>query len=135
MSDDKFRYNLLWKCVPKPDGVTVDEVPEGWGACTAMVFLSIIREPDGGLSTNFFPIDGEVASDEGEPVSDSLDYDEVFKAWLMMAEALGRRPELSNAKRGFCKAIVDSYVEFSGIGCDCGDPRCVFGGGGHGRGD
>jgi hypothetical protein len=109
------RYNLLWRCEVKPDGVTAEEVPEGWGAGHAMIFVSLLYPPDGSFCMKFVPVDGRVACPEGRPINDSLDVDEVFKCWWLMASALASRPDLSEGRRKFCEAVFDSYVELAGL--------------------
>lgn len=109
------KYHTLWKCEVYPEGIEADEVPEGWGGGDAVIFMSLLYPSDGSFSMMFFPIDGREETPDGNPVNDSLDVDEVFKSWWMMASALSGRTDLSPGKRRFCEAVFTSYVELAGL--------------------
>ena len=53
------KYRLIYKLDKQPKGVTKEEVPEGFGACDAVLFCSMIYPPDGGFSVYFMGVDAQ----------------------------------------------------------------------------
>ena len=115
------RYHLVIDIKVHPEGIHGSEVPEGHWATQAGIFVSLMYPPDGSFSMKFYPIDGRKPSPEGGPVVDSLDVEEVFKAWWLMASSLAGREDLSIGKRRFCEATFSAYAELAGIGVDVHD--------------
>jgi len=83
MSDTETKYHLLYDFTAESEGFTADDVPEGHGACTAGVFMSLIYPPDGSYSSLLVSIDGRTG-EELPPL-------EEFKAWVVASLALAKK--------------------------------------------
>lgn len=111
MSDYKHRYKLLYKIESKgPDDVEASEVPEGFGACDAILMASIIYPPDGSLSQLYVGLDGRKAPADpatGEPAM--LDDVEWFKVWALLSARLAKSTTLSHEKKAFCALVFETF--------------------------
>jgi hypothetical protein len=88
---------------PHPEGIEKAAVPEGRGACDAMLLGSIVFPPDGSYSIMFMAIDGRT----GEELSGV----ELFKAWAMLAKGLGENETLSPEKRALCESVWQAIAK------------------------
>jgi hypothetical protein len=93
-------YHLIYKIEPRPEGLEAAEVPEGFGACSAVILHSIIRSQSGGLSLCTVSGDGKT----GLP----LDDDEYFKIWAMHAHDLAQSTTLGEGRRALCQAVHEA---------------------------
>ncbi len=87
------KYKLLYKLEATPDGVPVDKIPEGMGACDAVLFCSMIYPADGSFSVYFIGKDGRRTDGK------DLDDNEMFKVWSLLANRLGASTTLSEGKK------------------------------------
>lgn len=102
------KYHLTWHMTPHPEGITREEIPDGHGACDALLLMaSMIYPPDGGLSVNILGINGR----DGAPLT-SL---EVFKVWTMIADDLSKSEDLGIGKRAICSSVMNVIREAMGI--------------------
>jgi hypothetical protein len=83
------RYKVIYRIEPRE--VSKEEVPEGYGACDAVIVHSLLRPPDGSLSHMVLSLDGRTGKE--------LSADELFEAWIAMSHALAQMTDLSAAKR------------------------------------
>ncbi len=93
---------------PHPEGLGRDALPDGHGACDAMLMGSIIYPEDGSLSTCWFSADGRSKNEEGNPAE--LDADEWFKLWTILASAVAERLE-NGARKDLCELVVETVRE------------------------
>jgi hypothetical protein len=98
------KYKLIYKLDKQPKGVVKEEVPEGFGACDAVLFCSMIYPPDGGFSVYFIGVDGRK---EG-PIQENLEDIEWFKVWTLLASRLAASQTLSPDKKNFCQETFES---------------------------
>lgn len=98
------KYKLLWKLDRRPEGVKKEDVPEGFGACDAALFCSIIYPPDGGLSIYFIGVDGRK---KGE-IQENLEDVEWFKVWTLLASRLAESKTLAPDQKNFCQETFES---------------------------
>jgi len=96
-----YSYRLLWKLEPRPEGVTPEQVPTGFGASDAAFLLSCLYPPDGSFSVLVMSMDGRT----GAP----LDDDELFKVWSMLAKRLSVSTTLSASKKDFAKQVFEVF--------------------------
>lgn len=101
--ENKTKYHVVYNITPHKEGITADEVPEGLGACTALLIGSIIYREDGSYSTVFYGMDGRTAED--------LDADEMWKAWVMLSKTLAENNKLSPNKRMLCRKVFETVRE------------------------
>ena len=92
MADHKYRFTYSFE--PHPDGILSDDIPNGHGACDAIVLGSIIYPEDGSLSTMVLSSDGRTGKD--------LDDNEIFKFWTVLAKQLSESKQLSEGKLALC---------------------------------
>jgi len=104
MSDERQRFHFLYNFEPKPEAIRKEEIPEGWGACDAMLAVSIVYPPDGGFSIMLLPLDGRVP---GEALSDR----EMFKVWAMMSKRLAESSTLGEYGRSFAQMVWETWTE------------------------
>ncbi len=114
MSDHKYR--LLYMLKPVPDGITktgIEELNkvrpnEQWGACDALVLMSLLYPEDGSLSMMVVPLDGrpEAAANELR-----LEDHELFKVWTLLAHRLMDSETLGDGPKGLCRAVHETMVE------------------------
>lgn len=83
MAAKEQRFHVTYEVNHYPEGLLEHEVPQGLGACDAVVIASVVYPPDGSLSMNFFGIDGR----DGHSVTDR----ELWKAWMMLTLNLVRK--------------------------------------------
>lgn len=76
---------------------------EGLGSCDAAVLLSILFPEDGSYSVMLQSLDGRT----GRELSDH----EVFKAWWMLAERLGRSTTLEPRRAVWARATFEMIGE------------------------
>lgn len=100
----KHKYKLLYKLEKRPKGVTKAEVPEGFGACDAALFCSIIYPTDGGLSIYFMGVDGRHKGEGMETLEDI----EWFKVWSLLAKRLADSKTLPPEKKDVCLSAFES---------------------------
>jgi hypothetical protein len=101
---NKHKYKLIYQLVKKPEGVTEEGIPEGFGACDAALFCSMIYPPDGSFSVYFIGVDGRK---EGE-IQENLDDIEWFKVWTLLASRLAASKTLSTDKKNFARETFES---------------------------
>lgn len=98
-------YDLSYVLRVNKPGLNTEEAQkqaeEGWGACNAAILLSILFPPDGSYSMMLMSKDGRT----NEPLPDH----EVFKAWWLLAERLGRSTTLDEGRRLFAKAVFEQF--------------------------
>lgn len=90
-TEEKYEHKYKMTYELKQAEVTATEVPEGYGACDAMIMHSIIFPPDGSYSHFMVSLDGRTGED--------MDTAEEFKAWTMMAATLAKRDDLSPGRK------------------------------------
>lgn len=101
MSDEyEHKYKMTYQL--EQTEVTKDEIPEGFGACDAMIMHSIIFPPDGSYSHYMVTLDGRTGKE--------LETLEEFKAWSMMARTLLGREDLSPGRRELVQLVWDTVV-------------------------
>lgn len=93
------KYRLTYQADPHPDGLTKDELPEGAGACDALVLMSLIYPKDGSYSWDLVTHDGRSDAE--------LDGDELWKAWLMLTRHLSLREDMRPGKKEVCTNIFN----------------------------
>jgi hypothetical protein len=71
------------------------------GGCDAMLAVSVIRPPDGSLSTLFMSLEGAT----GEEMTG----DEKFKIWMLLASHLMKSESLRPACKQFAEQVFDIY--------------------------
>lgn len=82
MEGSKYKIKYDFKCDHDSEGFSAEEIKkEGLGGCDALFCCSILRQPDGSVSHNFFSADGD---HEGE----ELDSMEKFKVFGSLASNL-----------------------------------------------
>jgi hypothetical protein len=112
MSKYNHKYKLIWKIEKRPKGVTKKKVPEGFGACDAVLFCSMIYPPDGSFSVYYMGIDGR--SEKGG--MENLEDNEWFKVWSLLASRLAASQTLSKEKKAICDmAFEDIRFKIFGI--------------------
>jgi len=92
-------YHMIYEATSKPDGIEKADVPEGFGACDALILGSIIYPPDGSLSLQMASLDGRT----GAELTDL----ELFKMWSLMAGHLAESTTLSDPKRQVAALLFD----------------------------
>lgn len=97
-------YKLLWKLDKHPGGVKKEDVPEGFGACDAVLFCSIIYPADGSLSIYFIGVDGRK---EGE-IQENLEDIEWFKVWTLLSSRLADSKTLGPDQKNICREAFES---------------------------
>jgi hypothetical protein len=98
------KYKLIYKLEKKPEGVTGEDIPMGFGGCDAVLFCSLIYPPDGSFSVYFIGVDGRK---EGE-IQENLDDIEWFKVWTLLASRLAASKTLSPDKKNFARETFES---------------------------
>lgn len=89
------KYHAFYKFEARPEGVPRIDIPDGWGACDALLITSIIYGADGSVSTAFIGMDGT----EAGPLK-PYDY---FRTWSMLADTLANHEGLSEQARQICR--------------------------------
>lgn len=98
------KYHLIYKTERKPEGISKEEVPKGFGACHAMLMASIIYPPDGSYSVMFI-------GDDGRPGKDpTLSDKEWFKAWGMLAKRLSESKTLDDGRKNLAAAVWEAFI-------------------------
>lgn len=87
------------------------QAQEGFGACDAVVLLSVLYPPDGSYSLLVRSRDGRT--------QESLPDHEVFKAWLMLSDYLANSPTIEPWRREFAREVFNSFWSLF----DSGEPR------------
>jgi hypothetical protein len=98
------KYRLIYKIDKQPKGITKQKVPEGFGACDAVLFCSMIYPPDGSFSVYFMGIDGrkeEVGNFE------NLKDIEWFKVWCLLASRLAASKTLEDNRKELCRQTFE----------------------------
>ena len=72
-------YPITYDVTPHDPPLEREEIPDGRGACHAVLITSIVKAPDGSSSYAFVSMD-----EEGEDIPPL----ELWKAWLMLATTL-----------------------------------------------
>jgi hypothetical protein len=98
------KYKLVWKLDRRPGGVKKEDVPEGFGACDAVLFCSIIYPADGGLSIYFIGVDGRK---DGE-IQENLEDREWFKVWTLLSSRLAESKTLSPDRKNICREAFET---------------------------
>lgn len=96
------KYHVTYDVTPHREGLDREAIPEGRGACTAVLLASLLYPEDGSYSAAFVSMDGRT----GEPLHDN----EVWKAWAMLAAGLAESKTLAPNKRDLAKAVHDAVV-------------------------
>lgn len=97
------KYKLIYKIDKRPRGVTKQKVPEGFGACDAVLFCSMIYPPDGSFSVYYMGIDGRSTKGGMENLEDI----EWFKVWCLLASRLAASKTLEDNRREICKQTFE----------------------------
>lgn len=95
-------YHVTYQITPHREGLEKEAVPDGQGAGDAVVILSVIYPPDGGLSLL-------VASHDGR-TDTPLDDDEIFKLWVMLAHQLSESSTLGPGRRSLCAFVHEGVL-------------------------
>lgn len=101
---DEARYRLTWSAEVHPEGLTPERVPDGRGACDAMLFASIIYPPDGSMSVQMLGVDGRRSDRE-------LQDGEWFKVWSQLAKTLSESKELPMGECQLCRYVFEIVRE------------------------
>lgn len=96
-------FHLTYDAEKHLAGITKDQIPDGHGACDALVLCSIVYPPDGSFSLRILTVDGR--SDEDLPAL------EQFKVWCLWCSRLMEHPGLQPGKREFLKTVFESWKE------------------------
>jgi hypothetical protein len=97
-------YKLIYQLLKKPEGVTKEKVPDGFGACDAVLFCSMIYPKDGSFSVYFIGVDGRK---EGE-IQENLEDIEWFKVWTLLSSRLADSKTLSPDRKNICREAFES---------------------------
>jgi hypothetical protein len=98
------KYKLIYKLEKRPKGVTKDKVTEGFGACDAVLFCSMIYPPDGSFSVYFMGVDGR-REDKGN--FENLKDIEWFKVWCLLASRLAASKTLEENRKEICRQTFE----------------------------
>lgn len=97
-------YRMLYQINDAPpEGLSRDQIPDGFGACDAMLLASIIYPEDGSLSVLFVSKDGRSGDD--------LEDKEWFKVWALLSARLAKSETLGEGKRSLCKSVHLAIAE------------------------
>jgi hypothetical protein len=99
------KYKLIYALEKKPKGVTKNKVPDGYGACDAVLFCSMMYPPDGSFSVYFMGVDGRK---EDKDKFENLEDIEWFKVWTLLASRLAQSKTLSADKKNFARETFES---------------------------
>jgi hypothetical protein len=112
------KYHTTYKVNAHPEGLEAAEVPDEHGACTALVFASLVYPSDGSFSALVGSMDGRTG--------EKLPAAEVWKTWTLMAKSLADDPTLSPNKRMLCQQVFDivreAIMEVKRVASSC--PAC-----------
>ena len=98
---DERTYKVTYKISFWEKGINAETVRvNDWGACDALLLVSVIHGADGSVSYAFPSSDG----DAGKELSD----DEKFKIWAVMAHQLSESKTLGNGRRSLCNVIHET---------------------------
>lgn len=96
------RYPITYDIRQEDPPLTADEVrAQGRSATQAIVFVSLLYQPDGSFSMLVESRDGRT--------KDRVSANELFKVWLLLATRLKNAPDLSVGKRqlaDLCEGLV-----------------------------
>lgn len=96
-------YHILYDVEAHPEGLSIDEIKaSGKGGCTALLLGSILFPPDGSYSIMFNNIDGRTG--------ERLDSHEEWKAWIMMANYLMKKDDLSPDQQLLAETVWDIFA-------------------------
>jgi hypothetical protein len=107
----QYKYHLRYKLEGDAAGFTKDEVPEGFGACNAGVFISLLYPPDGSYSFFVMPVDGRNAEDG---VLGELSLDEEWKAWYMWSLSLAKKLPVGGSRQLIAQTTFEAHLH--GVG-------------------
>jgi len=96
---DNHLYKLLYDITVEEKGVLKKDIPEGMGACDALLISSVIYPADGSFSINFISVDGQTNTD--------MTFDELFKIWAIMANMLSEHKNATPGKAALCNQVFD----------------------------
>jgi len=104
------KYKLTWTMKKHPKGLSKNrledyrhpEVPVG--GCDAVLFCSMIYPEDGSFSVYFIGVDGRK---NGKQMEDSLEDNEWFKVWSMLANRLAKSETLEPRKKALCDSAFE----------------------------
>lgn len=105
------KYYVTYGVHLHPEGLPKSQIPEGCGACDAILIGSILLPEDGSYSQMVL---GEFGKD-GRPLTSK----DVFKFWSVLATHLSTDPDLDEGRRALCylvhlamkKAIAESILK------------------------
>lgn len=95
------RYRLTYEVKAHPASIGREDVPEGHGACDAVLLASIIYPPDGSYSVLFVGEDGRT----GKELADS----EWFKVWAMLARRLSLSETLDEGRKELAAMTFEAF--------------------------
>lgn len=81
-----------------------------FGLTDSLLLFSIIHPPDGSWSCQFWGWDGR-RKPLPDGIANSLDDDELWKVWAMLASRLAASKTLDAGRRGFALATLDALRE------------------------
>lgn len=94
-------YKLKYKLDMEAGQFARSDIDEHHGATDALIVISCIYPEDGTYSQNFYSFDGRNEQND-------LSANDLFKAWMMMGEALVRRGDVPGANATALNAAMDA---------------------------
>lgn len=99
-----YNYKLTYKIKKHPKGIAKESVPDGFGACDAVLFCSMLYPPDGSFSVYFMGIDGRK---DDEKRFENLEDNEWFKVWMLLASRLANSKTLTADKKNLASEVFE----------------------------
>ena len=103
MSDTEQRWHATYATHLHPEGLTREQVPEGHGACDALVIASLIYPSDGSFSSMFVARDGRTKDGE-------LSAHEQFKAWSLWAGKLATSLDPGTVRQQMAQLTYEMFL-------------------------
>lgn len=101
MTNHPIHYTIMFGNFTKDDII----IPQEEGLTDKLVLISCINHPDGSYSQTWVGYDGET--------KESRSSNDVFKAWILMAESLLRKDDLPEGRRAFLKQVWEVFTEIT----------------------
>jgi hypothetical protein len=76
------KYHLTYTIARHPEGITKEEIPEGYGACDCIIIHSIIGAPENGKQLSMATV-----SQDGQK-EQPLSPEQLFAMWVIFAKEL-----------------------------------------------
>ena len=109
---NEHRFHVLYTVKPVPEGMAFGEIPEGAGACDALIVCSIVYPADGTFRLEVRSLDGRGPG----PVEDK----ELFKMWSLLANRLSESTTIGENQRKIAGHVFEiirtAILEASGRG-------------------